>query len=117
MRVLIQGPGAIGRFLAARFVLAGVPITLLDHDIERARFLEQQGILLSGSDRTPRRAQVSVLMPDEHASGDRRWQLLISCVKAHDRTRALRDGIGQAMRLRKERLSAVTGGLNLPGLF
>ena len=30
---------------------------------------------------------------------------------------ALRDGIGQALRLRKERLSAVTGGLNLPGLF
>ena len=30
---------------------------------------------------------------------------------------ALRDGIGQAQRLRKERLSAVTGGLNLPGLF
>lgn len=30
---------------------------------------------------------------------------------------ALRDGIGQAHRLRKERLSAVTGGLNLPGLF
>jgi DNA-binding YbaB/EbfC family protein len=30
---------------------------------------------------------------------------------------ALRDGIGQANRLRKERLGAVTGGLNLPGLF
>jgi nucleoid-associated protein EbfC len=30
---------------------------------------------------------------------------------------ALRDGIGQAGRLRKERLSQVTGGLNLPGLF
>ena len=30
---------------------------------------------------------------------------------------ALRDGIGQSQRLRKERLGAVTGGLNLPGLF
>lgn len=30
---------------------------------------------------------------------------------------ALRDGIGQAARLRKERLSSVTGGLNLPGMF
>ncbi len=30
---------------------------------------------------------------------------------------ALRDGISESMRLRKERLSAVTGGLNLPGLF
>jgi DNA-binding YbaB/EbfC family protein len=30
---------------------------------------------------------------------------------------AMRDAIGQAQRLRKERLSAVTGGLNLPGLF
>lgn len=30
---------------------------------------------------------------------------------------ALRDGIGQAARLRKDRLSTVTGGLNLPGLF
>lgn len=30
---------------------------------------------------------------------------------------ALRDGIGQARRLRKERLGAVTGGLYLPGLF
>ncbi len=30
---------------------------------------------------------------------------------------ALRDGIGQAARLRKERLGSVTGGLNLPGLF
>lgn len=30
---------------------------------------------------------------------------------------ALRDGIGRARRLREERLSKVTGGLNLPGLF
>jgi len=30
---------------------------------------------------------------------------------------ALRDGIGRAHRLREERLSKVTGGLNLPGLF
>lgn len=30
---------------------------------------------------------------------------------------ALRDGIGRAHDLRKERLSKVTGGLNLPGLF
>lgn len=30
---------------------------------------------------------------------------------------AMRDAIGQADRLRKERLGAVTGGLNLPGLF
>ena len=30
---------------------------------------------------------------------------------------ALRDGIGRAKRLREERLSKVTGGLNLPGLF
>lgn len=30
---------------------------------------------------------------------------------------ALRDGIGRAMRMREERLSKVTGGLNLPGLF
>ena len=30
---------------------------------------------------------------------------------------ALRDGIGQAARLRKDRMSAVTGGLSLPGLF
>ena len=30
---------------------------------------------------------------------------------------ALRDGISQAHRLRKERLAAVTGGLNLPGMF
>jgi len=30
---------------------------------------------------------------------------------------ALRDGIGQAQRLRREKLGAVTGGLNLPGIF
>ena len=30
---------------------------------------------------------------------------------------ALRDGIGQAHRLRQEKLGAVTGGLNLPGIF
>ncbi len=30
---------------------------------------------------------------------------------------ALRDGLGQVARLRKDRLSAVTGGLNLPGIF
>ncbi len=30
---------------------------------------------------------------------------------------ALRDGIGQALRMRQERLSAITGGLNLPGMF
>ena len=30
---------------------------------------------------------------------------------------ALRDGLGRARTLREERLSKVTGGLNLPGLF
>ncbi len=30
---------------------------------------------------------------------------------------ALRDGIGRAQKTRKERLSKITGGLNLPGLF
>lgn len=30
---------------------------------------------------------------------------------------ALRDGIGKAAKLREDRLSKVTGGLNLPGLF
>jgi len=30
---------------------------------------------------------------------------------------ALRDGIQRATKLREERLSKVTGGLNLPGLF
>jgi len=30
---------------------------------------------------------------------------------------ALRDGISRAATLRKERLSKVTGGLNLPGMF
>ncbi|MFT7486353.1 MAG: DNA-binding YbaB/EbfC family protein [Candidatus Paceibacteria bacterium] len=30
---------------------------------------------------------------------------------------ALRDGIGQAHRLRQEKLGAVTGGMNLPGIF
>ena len=44
------------------------------------------------------------------ASGDR--SMIEDLVLA-----ALRDGIGQAERLRKERMSAVTGGLNLPGLF
>ena len=30
---------------------------------------------------------------------------------------ALRDGLGRATRVREERLSKVTGGLDLPGLF
>lgn len=30
---------------------------------------------------------------------------------------ALRDGIGQAVELRKDRMAKVTGGLNLPGMF
>lgn len=50
------------------------------------------------------------ISPDVIASGDK--ALVEDLVLA-----ALRDALGQAARLRKERLSAVTGGLNLPGLF
>ncbi len=54
---------------------------------------------------------VAVQIDDEViASGDRTMieDLLLA---------AMRDALGQASRMRKERLGAVTGGLNLPGLF
>ena len=43
-RVLIQGPGVVGRYLAARLAAHGVPCTLLDRDLGRARWLAQTGI-------------------------------------------------------------------------
>ena len=57
MRVLIQGPGAIGRLLAARMKLNGVEVALLDYRPERARELETQGIRLEGRTRDGERSQ------------------------------------------------------------
>lgn len=53
---------------------------------------------------------LAVKLDDNVASGEK--SMLEDLILA-----ALRDGIGQAQRLRKERLGKVTGGLNLPGTF
>jgi nucleoid-associated protein EbfC len=53
---------------------------------------------------------LSVNLDDNVASGEK--GMLEDLILA-----ALRDGISQAHRLRKERLGKVTGGLNLPGTF
>ena len=53
---------------------------------------------------------LAVQLDDNVASGEK--SMLEDLILA-----ALRDGIGQAHRLRAERLGKVTGGLNLPGTF
>lgn len=48
MEILIAGPGAMGCLFAARLYNAGYHVTLLDHNIERAREITKQGIIVEG---------------------------------------------------------------------
>ncbi|MEE8142083.1 MAG: ketopantoate reductase family protein [Planctomycetota bacterium] len=115
MRVLIQGPGAIGRLLTARLALAEIEVGLLDHDPKRAKQLRREGISLMQESRE-HRASVKVLCGGtavsksngpRHGSathGMMEADLLVVCVKAYDVARAIPSGVRY---LRKEGLLLV----------
>lgn len=55
MRIAVVGPGATGLFFASSFAAAGFTVVLVDHDPERAAFLNSQGITqVSGEERVTR---------------------------------------------------------------
>src|SRR6185312_5546529 len=45
-QIVIVGAGAMGCLFAARFLEAGVAVTLIDNNVERLRMLEEQGLEL-----------------------------------------------------------------------
>lgn len=51
MKFLIVGPGAMGCLFAARLSKAGFDVTLLDYIAERAKQINEQGVLVEGGDR------------------------------------------------------------------
>jgi len=48
MHFLVVGPGAMGCLFAARLKMAGYEVTLLDYLQERARQINNQGIVVQG---------------------------------------------------------------------
>ena len=48
MHILVVGPGAMGCLFAARLKKAGYDVGLIDHDKERAEFINRQGIRVEG---------------------------------------------------------------------
>src|SRR6185312_949167 len=46
-QIVIVGAGAMGCLFAARFMEAGVSVTLIDNNAERLQVVEQQGLNLS----------------------------------------------------------------------
>ncbi|MFQ5654401.1 MAG: ketopantoate reductase family protein, partial [Planctomycetota bacterium] len=116
MRVLVQGPGAIGRLIAARFALAGIPTGLLDRDPERARFIGAEGLTLDeGRGDGARRVRMPVLCTEDAATGSSaspvEWDLLVVCVKAHDVAHAVATGRRRLTAPGRSGLSGVPGGL------
>lgn len=76
--VAVIGPGAMGCLFAARLHRAGVPTTLADHDAERAKRLDANGIMVeSGDDTYKAEPEVVAGVPKGHA-------LYIVLVKSYD---------------------------------
>lgn len=93
--ILVQGPGAVGRFMASRFASApatGVSCTLLDRDRDRADRLAGEGIRVVDQ-RSGDRDTVPIDAIHVDDPETRRWDLLITCVKAQDSAPALRQGV------------------------
>lgn len=82
MRFLIIGPGAMGCLFAARLKTAGLDVTLLDHNKDRADRINQQGIIVEGVS-GEYAAHVPVIV-----CGDlKKYDFVLLCVKAN-KTRA-----------------------------
>lgn len=82
--VLVQGPGAIGLLVAARFARAGVPVTLLGRHGDRVR-----RVALVESDGTTHETELDEIGDASALSEDRSLALWVITTKAFDVTEAL----------------------------
>jgi 2-dehydropantoate 2-reductase len=80
MKIGIIGPGAMGCFLAARLALSGNDLMILDHNPERAEFMNKKGLKIK-EDEGPYPVMVPVTLKAGDLAG---CELLINCVKAYD---------------------------------
>ncbi|MCF8055311.1 MAG: 2-dehydropantoate 2-reductase [Desulfocapsa sp.] len=83
MRIAIIGPGALGCLLACRLSCASgkqSDVLLIDHRPERAKLLDEQGIVCE-SDGEKHRISLPVSSTPEHATPP---DILFFCVKSHD---------------------------------
>ncbi|MEM7164019.1 MAG: ketopantoate reductase family protein [Planctomycetota bacterium] len=85
MRVLIVGPGAVGRFLAARMALAQIPVALLDHRPERVGQIQRHGIELTAIDGRQEQVRCDVLLAGSGSEDSTPpFDIALSCVKSYD---------------------------------
>lgn len=90
LSLLIQGAGAVGSLLAARLAVAGVDVTLLERNATRRERLTQDGLLWIDGFGAHHVLKVPVLAAE--CPGDRRFDLLLCCVKSWAVASALEQG-------------------------
>ena len=92
MHFLVVGPGAMGCLFSARLKRAGYDVTLLDYIEERARRINDQGILVQGlSD------EFRIKVPTVSGTFPTIPDLVLICVKSYktrDAAMAIKQGIG-----------------------
>ena len=92
MHFLVVGPGAMGCLFAARLKKAGYDVTLLDYIDERARQINNQGILVQGLSEEYR-----IKVPTVSGTFPTAPDLVLICVKSYktrDAAQAIKQGIG-----------------------
>ncbi len=89
-KIAIIGPGAMGSLFAAYLENAGLDVTLIDHDKERAARLTATGISVKGV-RGNFKAKVPVIT---RASKLGPVDLVMVCVKAYQTTEAMEQNVG-----------------------
>ena len=98
MKILVVGPGAIGRLVAIHLRRGSAPDTaLLDRDLARARRLRARGLFWSREDGSNEVVPIDVLgggereVPHSRSRGES-WDLLVVCVKSYDVEEAVVSG-------------------------
>ena len=91
MHFLVVGPGAMGCLFAARLKKAGYDVTLLDYIEERARQINNQGILVQGLSE-----EYSIKVPTVSGTFPTAPDLVLICVKSY-KTRDAAQFIKQGM--------------------
>jgi 2-dehydropantoate 2-reductase len=86
MKVAVVGPGALGCLLAARFFMAGEDVCLVDYRPERAKLLQEQGLIFTDLDGSCLNLFIPVFLPEELAPAD----FTIIAVKAYQTAAAAR---------------------------
>ena len=79
IKCAVVGPGALGCLLAASLcTVSDQPVWLVDHDVSRAQFVRQQGLILEKGGRAERFTVRSTADPAQVGSAD----LILLCVKS-----------------------------------